>query len=137
MRAVLDANIYISAVLSPSGSPARVVAARFAGEFEAVASRRLLDELDRALAYPKVRARVAAADADLFMERVGEVTSRPADADRSSAFRSRDPADDYLLALAHAHRVALVTGDKDLLELADRVPIFTASRFLELLERGE
>lgn len=137
MRAVLDPNIYISAVLSKSGPPARVVSALFAGEFDAIASQGLLDELERALAYPKLRARVPAADADAYMRRISELTSRMADTDPRPDLRSRDPADDYLLALAHAHRAALVTGDKDLLELADSLPIFTATGFLELLERGK
>jgi predicted nucleic acid-binding protein len=58
MRAVLDVNVVISGVLSPAGPPARVLRAWIEGAFELVASPALVEELDRALAYPKVRARI-------------------------------------------------------------------------------
>lgn len=47
-------------------------------------------------------------------------------------WRSRDPGDDYLLALAVVATAVLVTGDSDL--LADEgLPIYTAAEFLKLL----
>jgi hypothetical protein len=54
LRAVLDVNIVISAVLSPRGTPAKILQAWLDGEFEFVASEDLLSELGRALAYPKL-----------------------------------------------------------------------------------
>jgi predicted nucleic acid-binding protein len=49
---------------------------------------------------------------------------------------SRDPSDDYLLALAIAVRADhLVTGDADLLDLTDPpVPITSLREFADLLE---
>ena len=46
MRVVLDPNILISAMLSPSGAPARLLARWLAGDFELIASPQLLAELD-------------------------------------------------------------------------------------------
>ena len=47
--------------------------------------------------------------------------------------RSRDPGDDYLLALAASEHAVLVTGDTDLLELSERLPIHTPRSFLASL----
>ena len=63
MRAVLDPNVIISAALSPGGSPARVLTEWLEGRFEIIASPDLLYELERALAYPKLRKRIPESDA--------------------------------------------------------------------------
>jgi len=49
---------------------------------------------------------------------------------------SRDPDDDYLIALASAHRAALVSGDKHLLALEGEIPVFSPRAFLDLLVRA-
>ena len=134
MRAVLDANILISALISPRGAPAQVAARWLAGEFELIVSEALLAELERALGYPKIRARVPVADAAAFvaaLRRAALIAPDPP----ASPWRSPDPGDDYLVALAHAERAPLVSGDQHLLELEGRFPIYTARRFLELLDR--
>ena len=133
MRAVLDPNILISALLSRSGAPAQIVARWLAGEFELVVSESLLAELERALAYPKLRARVAAGDAAelvALLRTAAELAPDRPDAPR----RSPDPGDDYLLALAESTDARLVSGDQHLLGLAGRLPIHTPRAFLELLD---
>jgi hypothetical protein len=133
VRAVLDPNILIAAVLSRSGTPAQIMSRWLAGEFELVISETLLAELERALVYPKIRTRVSAdkADAFLVLLRGG---ARLAQDPTAPARRSADPGDDYLLALAEAERAVLVSGDKHLLALADTLPVQTARGFLEALQ---
>lgn len=46
---------------------------------------------------------------------------------------TRDPDDDYLIVLSSAHRAALVSGDKDLLALEGKIPVFSPRAFLDLL----
>jgi uncharacterized protein len=135
VRAVLDPNILIAALLSPSGAPAEIVARWLAGEFELVVSEALLAELDRALAYPKLRTRVAAGEAAEFVSllRDGAIVSPDAS---NAEHHSADPGDDYLLALAESQRALLVSGDQHLLTLADQLPIQTARAFLNALEAG-
>ena len=134
MRAVLDPNIIISGLLSPKGSPARVLRAWQEGRFSLIASPALLDELARALSYPKLRKRIPPESATRVVEllaRSGTIVDDPADPPP----RSPDPGDDYLLALAERHRAVLVSGDQDLLGLSDRYPVFTAADFLNWLDR--
>ena len=59
MRAVLDPNILIAAALAPQGSPARILRAWLDGAFELITSPLLLEELERALSYPKLRPRIS------------------------------------------------------------------------------
>ena len=132
MRAVLDPNILIAALRSPSGAPAHLVNRWLSGAFELLVSDGLLNELERALAYPKLRRRVPEDDAAEFVSllRLAAVVAR----DPSTAtYRSADPGDDYLLALAEHERAVLVSGDRHLLDLADRLPIQTAHDFLDRL----
>jgi uncharacterized protein len=133
VRAVLDANILIAALLSRGGTPAQLVSRWPAGDFELVVSEGLLAELSRALAYPKVQARVPAPEAAEFvalLRRGAVVAQDPGEPAR----RSADPDDDYLLALAESQRAVLVSGDKHLLALADELPVRTARAFLETVE---
>ncbi len=128
-RAVLDPNVLISALLSPSGSPAALVARWLAGEFELVVSEGLLAELRRALAYPKLRSRITEEEATAFIDLLGR-TATSVEGPATSPRRSRDAGDDYLPALAEASAAILVTGDEDLLALAD-APILSPAAFLE------
>jgi uncharacterized protein len=132
VRAVLDPNILIAALLSPSGAPAQLISGWFRGEFELVVSETLLGELERALAYPKLRRRVSPDEATAFAALLRHKATLAADPP-NPARRSADPGDDYLLALAEAERALLVTGDQHLLTLADQLPIQTARAFLATL----
>jgi uncharacterized protein len=138
VRAVLDPNVIISALLSPEGAPARAVRAWLHGEFELVVSPLLLNELSRALAYPKLRKRIEPEEADHVVDWLGRAGTMSPDPDDPPLIRSPDPGDDYLIALAQAERAALVSGDQHLLGLAEDLPIFSPVVFLDLLakERG-
>jgi putative PIN family toxin of toxin-antitoxin system len=134
VRAVLDANVLISAVLSPRGTPARLLLAWQAGAFELVVSPLLLAELRRALAYPKLARLVPPADADAFAAWLGRAAELAADPPGPPPVRSEDPADDYLVSLAAAERAVLVSGDGHLTVLAGRIPVRTPAEFLADLE---
>jgi len=137
VRAVLDPNVLISAVLSPSGSPARVLRAWLEGRYELVVSPLLLEELGRALGYPKLRDRVTKAESQELLEllrRGCDLTDDPAG---PPPVRSPDPADDYLIALAAAARAILVSVDRHLLGLGGRLPVYEPRAFLSLIESGE
>jgi putative PIN family toxin of toxin-antitoxin system len=54
MIIVLDTNVVVSAMLSPSSPPARIIHHLEAGEFSVAISKAMLAELRRALGYPKI-----------------------------------------------------------------------------------
>lgn len=112
IRAVLDANVVISAMLAPRGTPARVVALAGVG-YELVWSPAIVAECLRVIAYPKLRGR-------LQVDRPGHLVAQLAAA--ATMVESElpelgvvpgDPSDDVYLATAlvgAARRV--VTGDQ-------------------------
>jgi hypothetical protein len=134
MRAILDTNVLISAILSPSGSPARLLVAWQEGRFDLIVSPLVLAELARALAYPKLARLIPPADADVFVEWVARSAIIAADPGGLPPIRASDPDDDYLVVLAAAERAILVSGDAHLTVLADRLPIRTPAEFLALLD---
>lgn len=135
MRVVLDANVVVSALLSRFGAPAALIRLWLGGEFDFVASERLLTEIERTLASPKISKRIAAADAEIFLALVRATAELVPDADEPSPVRSADPDDDYLLALAARERVPIISGDAHLLALRERVPVLAPREFLEQLEQ--
>jgi putative PIN family toxin of toxin-antitoxin system len=135
VRAVLDVNVLVSALLSRSGAPARLLVAWQRGAFELVVSPLLLAELERALAYPKLRARVRPAEATELVGWLSRSATQVGDPDAPPPARSADPGDDYLLGLAAAAGARLVSGDLHLLDLAPGLPIETPAAFLVRVER--
>ena len=103
------------------------------GRFEVIASPKLVDELERALAYPKLRKRIPEADA-AGLARLIERGSVMREDVASPPSISKDPGDDYLIALAAGSEAVLVTGDRDLLALGPELPIFSARQFLKWME---
>lgn len=135
MRSVVDANVLISALLARDGTPARLLRAWHDGAFEMIVSGRLLDELARTASYPKIASRIAPERAARFVRMIRATATIADDPVDPPRVRSRDPRDDYLIALASATRSILVTGDKDLLALAGSIPVMSPREFLDSLDR--
>ncbi len=134
MRAILDVNVLVSALLSPNGAPAQLLVAWKEGRYELLVSPLLLEELERSLSYPKIRKRIDAVDAERFVEALRASATVIADPDEKPPLRSPDPGDDYLLTLAATENAPIVSGDRHLLELDDRAPVFSPRSFLATLE---
>jgi putative PIN family toxin of toxin-antitoxin system len=134
VRVVLDANVLISATLSPNGKPAELLRAWQRGDFELIVSRALLQELATAFAYPKLRRRVRRERANALISLFEESATVALDPGSLPGIRARDPDDDYLLVLAEQEGAALVSGDEHLLKLAPAVPVYSPASFLELLQ---
>ena len=130
LRAVLDTNVLLSALLFPKGGATWLRGAWRSGTVLPLASRDTASELVRVLSHPRFRLddrerEDLLADYLPFCEAVAVDRPPPVPT-------CRDPSDRCFLELALAGRAyALVTGDGDLLELASTfsVPILTPSAF--------
>lgn len=129
MRAILDPNVIISALLSRDGTPAKVLRGWLEGRFDLIVSPLLLKELERALAYPKLAERIKAEETTALIDWLGREAILVDDPAEPPTSRSEDPGDDYLLALAEAERAVLVSGDRHLLALTSELPVLTAREF--------
>jgi putative PIN family toxin of toxin-antitoxin system len=132
LRAVFDCNVLISALLAPHGAPGQLLSRWRAGEFDLIVSDKVLAELERALAYPKVAERIPAEDASDFVALLRRAAEFAPDPDVAVA-RSPDAADDYLLVLAESRHAFLVSGDGDLLGLSHTLPVLSPCEFLARL----
>ncbi len=133
MRAVLDPNVIISGLLSPTGNAAHLLEAWEGGEFELIVSAALLDELQRGLGYPKLRAHISEEESDRVLQWLRESATVVEDPDAPAPVRSADAGDDYLIAFAASRQAVLVSGDKHLLDLSDRIPVLEPALFRERL----
>jgi uncharacterized protein len=136
VRAVVDVNVLISGILSAKGPSAEILRASRDGLCELVISEMLLTELNRTLRYPKLRKRIPPEKANAFANWIRDHGTVAEDPEGPPPVRSRDPDDDYLLALAIDRRAYLVTGDQDLLVLGDGLPILTPARFATTLRQS-
>lgn len=134
-RVVLDTGVLIAALLSPSGSPARLLVAWIQGHYELVVSEQLLEELARVLARPKFRRYLPIEEAAEYV-RLLRHTATLLNAPPAQAGLTPDPGDDYLVALARAADARfLISGDTHLTGMADPdPPVLTPRQFLALLE---
>lgn len=133
MRAVLDPNVIVSAALSRSGTPAKVLRAWLEGAYEMVVSPSLLSELERVLDYPKIALHVTRREAEELLDLLRRRAETIEDPEDLPTITSPDPDDDYLISLAEAARVVIVSGDAHLQGLAERIPVYTPAGFLALL----
>ena len=136
MRAVLDPNVIISAALSPGGSPGRLFRYWLDGAYDLVVSPLLLDELDRALGYSKLRDLVPPDEAKQLLELLSRAGLAIDDPHSAPDIQSPDPDDDFLIALASISRAVLVSGDKDLLGLSGQIPVYSPAEFVALIEES-
>jgi putative PIN family toxin of toxin-antitoxin system len=137
MRVVIDSNVMVSALLSSRSLPAQLISLWRRGHFTLLTCDEQLDELRRVTRYPRIRERLTTALAGrLINELRGVATVVDALPDVSV---SRDPWDNYLLALVEAGRADwLITGDKaDLLSLTRHATgaIVTVRQFLERTDK--
>lgn len=115
IRVVLDTGVYVSGVIARGGSPDLILRAWRRNVIEVVASPMLLDELQRVLSRPKFARYVTASEAQEFVERVQRRATVIVDPAKAQSV-TRDPGDDYLVALAEHAGAVLVSGDRDLLD---------------------
>jgi len=137
IRAVIDPGVLIAALITPEGLPSQIIRAWKRGVFELVVSPMLLDELTETLLRPKFRRWASENDVVVFVEML-RLSAVMADDPSEVEQLSRDPKDDYLIALARgalAH--VLVSSDGDLTSIVgNEPPVVTPRLFLATVEPG-
>jgi putative PIN family toxin of toxin-antitoxin system len=124
--------VLVSALLKRDSIPGRLLQAVWDGSLDLVLSEPLLTELRDVLEYPKIRRRLVAnaIDCDLFLELLPFFAIQ-VDLSGIQVSRPRDAADEMVLATFVAGQAEwLVSGDEDLLVLADQYPVLTPAAFV-------
>jgi putative PIN family toxin of toxin-antitoxin system len=119
IRAVLDANQYVSALLKPRSNPARIIELVHAGHVTLLASPAILDEVRQVLSYPKLKKlhRRSPQDIERFLGRIEKIALMTPGVLAIPAVKD-DPSDDIYLACAlEGDADFIVSGDHHLTEL--------------------
>ena len=117
MRAILDSNVLISAILAEDSLPGLVLEAWRSRKFVLLSSFEQIEEVKRVSRYPHLASRIPPHIAGRLINDLRDVAI--VIKDLPSLDVSPDPFDNYLLATVNIGRANfLVTGDRrDLLEL--------------------
>ena len=138
-RLVIDSNVWIAALISPTGAARQLVDAILDNDIDILMSEATFDELVSRLDRPKFDRYREPEAWNLFLSELVELALWQEDAGTTTGI-SRDADDDKFLALAVMGQAdAIVSGDGDLLELGthDGIPIVTPAEFLRHLSRPE
>ena len=123
MKVYLDTNVLVSA-FGTRGICADILTVVLA-EHELVVGEAVLSELSRVLHTKMKMSRIMVEEAVAFLRQEGRVTSAETALDPSAV---RDPDDRIVLAEAMAGEVdVLVTGDRDLLDVASKLEVAVVS----------
>ena len=136
MRAVVDTNILIRALIKPQGTVAPVLRHLAERNYTLVYSAALLDELLAKLVLPRIRQKYQISDT-LIQRTIALIALRGERVEPARTIRiCRDPNDNMLIeaALTGAAQY-IVTADEDLLVLKgfEDVQMITARTFLNVL----
>lgn len=138
-RLVIDSNVWIAALISPTGTARQLVDAILDNDIDILMSEATFDELVSRLDRPKFDRYREPEAWNLFLSELVELALWQEDAGTTTGI-SRDADDDKFLALAVMGQAdAIVSGDGDLLELGthDGIPIVTPAEILQRLRRSE
>jgi putative PIN family toxin of toxin-antitoxin system len=139
MRAVVDTNVLVRALIKPHGTVGPVLLRLRHGEYTLLYAGSLLEELVDVLNRPRIREKYRLTDPDiqtvvsLILLR-GEVV-----VPEGRITACRDPKDDKFLEVAVAGKAdVIVSGDQDLLVLHPfaGIPIVPPAAFLQMLDAG-
>ncbi len=139
LRAVLDANVFVSAVIRPNGPPGQLLRLCIEEQaFELVVSDSILKELRRSLAYPRVQKYISASHHELeaWVAAIGLIAI-PVEGTIRHRVVKADPDDDtYIAAALDGKAEFVVSGDRHLLDLKEYedIRVVTPRAFLNLLK---
>ncbi|MEI8298761.1 MAG: putative toxin-antitoxin system toxin component, PIN family [Pseudomonadota bacterium] len=138
-RLVIDSNVWIAALISPTGTARQLVEAVLERDIGVLMSESTFGELASRLDRPKFEKYREPEAWNLFLSELVELALWQEDAGTAAGI-SRDVDDDKFLALAVTGQAdAIISGDGDLLELVthEGIPIITPAKFLQLLRESE
>ena len=135
LRVVLDTNVILSGIAYPASVPGKIMAAWRHGSVDVLLPVYILDELRRVLPRLTHRHRLTSAEIDDLVDALS-IQAEVIEPLPSLEPDLRDARDQPVLgtllaALKTAEADYLITGDKDLLAMAERYPIVTPAKFWE------
>lgn len=138
MKVIFDTNIYVSFLLSSSGSIVKLLKLWQEGKFEVFVSKEILEELGKVLLTKKLRRRLklTVGEVEQYLRLIGQA-ALAVEMGVQVELIKEDPSDNKFLSLAKAVKANfIVTGDKHLLKLKKfgKTRIISARKFGDILK---
>jgi hypothetical protein len=142
IRAVLDTNVWVSAILSPGHPPAKILELALTGNLRLIISAGIIRDIGRVLQYPKVkkaleRRRITSQEVDdVILKLLKAAIIVPGEILAEGV--SDDPADDMIIACALEGRADfIISGDHHLIDLKNfqGIKIIDPATFLALIAK--
>ena len=136
----MDTNLFISALLTAKGNPARILNRWKAGYFDLVISLPILKETKRVILYPKIRKRLNWTDGEIneFLLGLAQFSFMVSGESKVDVIKD-DPTDNKYLACAlEGNADYIVTGDQHLLRVGEYkgTKIISPKEFLDILKKA-
>ena len=133
LRVVLDTHVLLSGIAYPASVPGKILAAWRHGSVDVLLAAHILEELRRVLPRLTHRHGLSLAEIDDLVD-ILSIQAEVVEPQREADPALRDVDDQPVLgtllaALGTAEVTYLITGDNDLLALAERYPIVTPAKF--------
>lgn len=133
LRVVLDTNVLLSGIAYPASVPGKILAAWRHGSVDVLLSAYILDELQRVLPRLANRHGLTLAEIDDLVDALSiqaeVIEPLPSVEPDLRDINDQLVLDTLLAAIKTSDADYLITGDKDLLALAERYPIVTPAKF--------
>lgn len=138
IKAVLDTNQYVSALIKPNGPQSELIKMASGGLYSIVLSSPLLEEIFRALTYPRIRKYLSFSQNEIeeFFESLLEICEITPGELLVEVVKN-DPDDNKIIGCAlEGMADFVVTRDHDLLKIKkyENIQIVTAREFMNILE---
>ena len=139
LKVVLDANIFVSAVLKPHSNLAKIFELVKEGKIKLILSRDILSEIRAVLLYPKIKQRHRRSPKEIeeFLQKTIPVSIIVPGKTKVRTVEE-DPADTkYLAAAAEAKADFIISGDRHLkdLKIFEGIRILDPAAFLKFIEK--
>lgn len=137
MRIVLDANVLVSGLLSPNGTPGQILDAWLSKRFDLCLSETIFDELRRVMQYPHIQERLSPGQSNRLLADLIRNTLW-VEGNLELDVLKRDPSDNpYLACAVEADADYLVSGNvlhfEEAGEIFRGVKIVSPRQFLDIL----
>lgn len=137
-KVVIDANLFVSALISKKGNPARLLQLWSEWAFLVIISEQMLKEMQRVLQYPRIKNKYNLKDEQIAqaVDTIKKFAIILPDVIILDVVKE-DPDDNKVLACALAAKADyIVSGDKALLSLGgfEDIPIVAVKDFLDIIE---
>ena len=139
MRVVVDANIYISALISASGAPALVVNRWLEGDFDVLVSQPIVEEILRVTAYKRLQKYKRLRESRLEFVALLAEQAIWVEPNETVDVVSDDESDNrYIECAVSGNARYIVSGDPHLLDVGEYrgIRLISPSDFIALMDSG-